>query len=227
MARKNPFLKLSKFEYALWGLSLVGVTLSFVLSGGNLLSLAASLIGVTALIFVAKGMVLGQMLTVLFAVFYGIASCHFRYWGEVITYLGVTAPIAICSTVSWIKHPYRDSGEVTVHRMGRRELWHMLALSLLVTASFFFILRALGTASLPISTLSITTSFIASYLTWKRSELYALAYAANDIVLIVLWLLAAIQDISFAPMVMCFVLFLANDIYGFINWQRMRTRQKR
>ena len=35
-----------------------------------------------------------------------------------------------------------------------------------------------------------------------------------------------IKDISYTSVVMCFAAFLANDIYGFINWRRMGRRQK-
>ena len=72
---KNPFKKLNKFELGLWIFSLILVSVSFiVVEQKDVLSLIASLIGVTALIFVAKGMVIGQILTVVFAVFYGIIS---------------------------------------------------------------------------------------------------------------------------------------------------------
>jgi nicotinamide riboside transporter PnuC len=75
------------------------------------------------------------------------------------------------------------------------------------------------------STLSVTTSFLAVSLTALRSPYYALAYTANDIVLIVLWILASIQDIAYLPMILCFVMFMVNDLYGFLNWRRMRDRQ--
>lgn len=91
--------------------------------------------------------------------------------------------------------------------------------------AFYFILGYFQTANLVPSTLSVTTSFIAVYLTYKRSPYYALGYAANDIVLIVLWILAARQDTSYLSVVVCFTAFLANDIYGFINWCRMGERQ--
>ena len=55
---------------------------------------------------------------------------------------------------------------------------------------------------------------------------YALAYAANDLVLIVLWVIAALADIANVPMAACFVMFFANDMYGFINWRRMAKRQE-
>ena len=73
----------------------------------------------------------------------------------------------------------------------------------------------------------MTTSWIASYLTFLRSPYYALGYAANDLVLIILWILAAQTDLSCLPMVLCFVMFFANDLYGFYSWQKMQKRQMR
>lgn len=228
MKTRNPFKDLSKFELILWIVSLVVVAASFLLAPAkDYLTLWASLIGVTALIFVAKGYVLGQVLTVVFAVFYGIISFFFQYYGEMITYLCMTTPIAVASIITWVRNPYKETAEVKVADMGKIQVFIMLVLTALVTFAFYFILKALGNANLVFSTISVTTSFLASYLTMKRSPFYAMAYAANDIVLIVLWGLAASQDISYLPMIMCFVMFLINDIYGFVNWQRMKKRQSR
>ena len=223
----RSFRDLTRGERLLWICSMLVVAASFVLSGGgDWLSAIASLIGVTALIFVAKGYVLGQVLTVVFAAFYGIISFFFRYYGEMITYLCMTAPMAVMAIVSWLRNPYKGTKEVAVQDVSRRQALVMCLWAVVVTAAFYFILQALGNAQLLISTLSITTSFVASYLTWLRSPWYALAYAGNDVVLIVLWVLAALTDISCLPMVFCFVMFLLNDLYGFCNWQRMRARQR-
>ena len=120
---KGLWRDLTRFERGLWITSVIVVTLSYLLSpSGNWLTLVASLIGVTALIFVAKGYVIGQILSVVFAVFYGIISLHFRYYGEMITYLGMTAPIAVASTVSWLRHPYRKTAEVEVGRVTKKQV---------------------------------------------------------------------------------------------------------
>ena len=225
---KNLWRDLTHFERGLWITSVIVVTLSYLLSpSGNWLTLVASLIGVTALIFVAKGYVIGQILSVVFAVFYGIISLHFQYYGEMITYLGMTAPIAVVSTITWLRHPYRKTAEVEVGHVTKKQVILLLLATVAVTTAFYFILAALHTANLFWSTVSVTTSFLAVSLTALRSPYYALAYTANDIVLIVLWILAAIQDISYLPMILCFVMFMANDLYGFWHWHRMRDRQGR
>ena len=75
------------------------------------------------------------------------------------------------------------------------------------------------------STISVATSFGALSLLVLRSPYYAVVFALNDVVLIVLWTLEVVRDIAFLPMVVCFVMFLCNDIYGFCNWIRIRRRQ--
>lgn len=217
----------TKRDYLLWGGSITLILAAFfVFDRENFLSPVSSIIGVTSLIFIAKGNPLGQALTIVFSVFYGIISFSFSYYGEMITYLGMTAPMAGAAMVSWVRNPYKDSAEVSVNSLKPRELWVMLPLAAAVTGAFYFLLKALGTANLLPSTVSVTTSFLAVYLLFRRSPFYALAYAANDIVLIVLWAMAAAEDISYFSVLICFAVFLANDIYGFVNWIKMQKRQK-
>ncbi len=225
---RNPFQNFKKYEWVIWILSVLIVAVSNVLTGEvQIFTLCATVIGVTALIFVAKGDVWGQILTVVFSILYAISSLQFRYYGEMITYLGMTAPIAVLSIVSWIRHPYQKGGsEVKIHKLSKLQTWVMWILTIVTTIGFFFILRALDTPNLAVSTISIATSFLASYLMLFRNSYYALAYAANDIVLIILWILASLEEISYVPMIVCFSIFLFNDIYGFFSWKLREKKQK-
>ncbi len=208
-------------------ISLTVIALSFALSPSrDYIALVASAVGITSLILVAKGHVAGQFLLVAFAVFYGIISYFLKYYGEMITYLGMSAPVAIASAVAWLRHPYKKSSQVAVATLTARKLTILAALTAAVTVAFYFILRACGTANLEVSTLSVATSFFAAALTVLRSPLYAVAYALNDAVLIALWTMATTADTANLPMVICFSLFLINDIYGFICWQKMKKSQK-
>lgn len=226
MKNKNPFKDLNKFELTLWISSLVIITISFLIpEKKEIFNLIASLIGVTALIFIAKGYVIGQVLIVIFAVFYGIISFFTQYYGEMITYLCLSAPTATAAVISWLKNPYKDTKEVKVNSLKPIQIVIMILIAIAVTIAFYFILGFFGTARLLLSTFSVFTSFVAASFTFMRSPYYGFCYAMNDLVLIVLWIFAAIKDISYIPMIFCFVMFLANDLYGFINWLRMRKRQ--
>lgn len=217
----------SKFEIGLWSSSVLLILVSFFLfDKENYLTLTASLIGVTSLIFNAKGNPTGQVLMVIFSILYGIISYSFNYYGEMITYLGMTMPMAVFALVSWLRNPYKgNKAEVKVNHISKKETVFMLILTAAVTVVFYFILRHFNTANLLPSTLSVTTSFMAVYLTFRRSAWYAIAYAANDIILIILWIFAAVTDISYISVIICFAMFLVNDIYGFISWKKMSARQ--
>lgn len=217
----------TKTEWLLWGSSVILILAAFLLFDRvNYMTLLASLVGVTSLIFNAKGNPIGQVLMIIFSLLYGVISYRFAYYGEMVTYLGMTGPMALLALISWLRNPYQgNKAEVAVNRIGRGEWIFLLLLSAAVTVVFYFILDHFGTANMLPSTLSVTTSFIAVYLTFRRSSYFALAYAANDIVLVILWCLAAVYDISYVSVVMCFVLFLVNDVYGYISWRRMERRQ--
>ena len=204
------------------------ITVSFFLGADRyLLTLVASLLGVSALIFIAKGNVIGQFLIIGFSILYGIISWNFRYYGEMITFVFMSLPSAIVACVSWLRHPSKaGKSEVEISPMTAKK-WTLLSLSAgAVTVAFYFILKYFDTANLPLSTLSVTTSFFAAMLLILRSPYYAIGYAFNDVVLIGLWILASMNSISYLPMVFCFLTFLVNDSYGFINWKRMQKRQK-
>ncbi len=217
----------SKKDVALWVTSVLIIAVSFfVFDRSNYMTLVASLIGVTSLIFCAKGNPVGQVLMIIFSTLYGYISFSFAYYGEVATYVGMTLPMAVFSLVSWLRNPYKGKkSKVEVNSVTKKEIVFMLALTAVVTIVFYFILQYFNTANLIPSTISVTTSFAAAYLTFRRSPYFALAYALNDLVLIVLWIMATVEDISYLSVIICFAVFFVNDIYGFISWQKMKKRQ--
>ena len=215
-------------EKILWGTSVLLIIISFSLfDRTNYMTLCASIIGVTSLIFNAKGNPFGQLLMVVFSMLYGIISYTFAYYGEMITYLGMTMPMAIFALISWLKNPYNgNKAEVKVNEISKREHVCMWIGTFVVTLLFYFVLEYFDTTNIIPSTLSVTTSFLAVYLTFRRSPYFAVAYAANDIVLIALWVLASMTDIRYISVVVCFAAFFVNDIYGFISWRKMKIRQQ-
>lgn len=223
---KDFFIRLTAFEWVLWLGSAAMITVSYLFAGEyDVLTLIASLIGVTALIFTAKGNVLGPVILIFFSLFYGYISFTQQYYGEIFTYVGMSAPVSAVSVITWLKNPY-SSNEVKVSKVSLKKMVLLLFSTVLVTVLFYFILKLCDTASLIISTISVATSFLASMLTVLRSPLYAAAYALNDIVLIVLWVIASLYDVSYVPMVVCFVVFLINDLYGLKNWLKMQKKQE-
>lgn len=218
----------SRGEKLLWSCSVGAIVLSALIFGGSSpLGIIASLIGVTALIFMAKANPFGQVLVIGFSLLYGIISYSFAYYGEMLTYLGMTLPMAVVSLITWMRNPFQGNHtEVEVNCLHRGEHLLLVILVSAVTVAFYFILAWFHTANLIPSTISVATSFAAAYLTFRRSPWYAAWYACNDLVLIVLWMLATMENAMYLSMVICFAAFFVNDIYGFLNWRKIAASQK-
>ncbi|HBF44668.1 MAG TPA: nicotinamide mononucleotide transporter [Clostridiales bacterium] len=224
---KRIFCNFKKIDFTIWIVSCLTITFAFALSKfKNVLSFIGSLIGVTSLIFNAKGNVVGQFLSVGFAIFYGIVSATFKYWGETITYLCMSLPVDIIAVISWLKHPYSKQ-EVKVEPLNLKKLLFAIFSAIIVTTIMYFVLKKFNTPNLLFSTISVITSWFAVVFVVMRSSYYAVAYGLNDIVLIILWSLASVKDKGYLPMVACFITFLINDVYGFINWCKMEKRQNK
>lgn len=224
---KKIFYGFRWIDYLIWVTSVAVVIITSAISGfENVLSLLCSLLGVTGLIFCAKGNIYGHIVSVFFALFYGIISATFRYWGEMITYLCMSLPMDIIAVITWFKNRYKGS-EVKVASLTLGKALFAIISGIIVTIIMYFVLKALNTPNLIFSTVSVLTSWIAVVFVAMRSSYYAVAYGLNDVVLIVLWVLASVKDVSYIPMVACFIMFLVNDVYGFINWTLMEKKQKK
>lgn len=217
------------FEIALWYISVLLIVVPFcIFDRVNYLTLCVSILGVTAIMFNAKGNPIGQILMVVFCLVYAIIAYQTKYYGETITYAGMSLPMAIISLIAWFKNPFNGKhSQVKVNVIKKTDYIQMLILTIVVTAIFYFLLEQFGAANLVVSTISIATSFMAVFMTFKRSELFALGYMINDIVLIVLWSLAVVNDIKYLSVVSCFVAFLFTDSYSFISWLKMKKKQQK
>ena len=222
----NPIQDLTKKEWLIWLGSLYKFILYNLVSGSvDVMTLVAVCVGITSLIFAAKGNVWAQILMIVFSILYGIISWRFRYWGEMITYLGMTMPMAVWSTITWIRNPSKNGNEVEIQKLNRKHIVGLSVFSVAVTAAFCCILHVLDTPNIVFSTISVTTSFLAASLTMLRSSYYALGYAMNDIVLIVLWVLASLKNPAYIPVAVNFAIFFLNDLYGFVSWKKREAVQ--
>ena len=133
----------SKLEITLWISSIALILISFLaFDRANYITLIASFIGVTSLIFNAKGNPFGQVLMIAFSLLYGIISYTFSYYGEMITYLGMTMPMAVFALISWLLNPYNGNrAEVKVNKLCRAEQIFMWLATLAITVIFLFHFR--------------------------------------------------------------------------------------
>lgn len=222
-------LKLTTFEICLITVSLLVVVASFVFaSEKNYLSLVTTIVGIITCFAYSKAWVIAPMVGTVNNILYIILSFTQRFYGEAIIYLFLQMPIVIIQIVDYLKHKNKDDATiVNVNKVSKKEYLLMIPSIIVLTVGFYFLLKALNTNELLISTFSLVTSLVAAYLMLRRSPYYAIGYLLNDIVLIVLWSMTiATSGLAYLPTLLGFVVFMANDIYGFVNWKIQEKKQK-
>lgn len=226
---KNLFKNWNWFEIVFLGLSLVGLSFCFAFTPDrNWFSYIVSIVGVVSVLTVAKGLIIAPFINIGYNILYAIISIFQHFYGEAIIYIGLMIPISVASIISWLKNKNKENQSVVeINKIHGMEYLYLFIGALMATVAFYFILKALNTSELIISTISLITSVVASYLMLRRCSYYALGFVANDIVLIVLWSMVVVNSgIQFLPSVISFCIFLINDIYGFIHWKIEEKKQE-
>ena len=226
----KEFLKCWKwYELVFLVISLTTITVCFIVGADkNVMSLITSIIGVVVVLMTAKGLVLAPFVNIGYNVLYSIIAIAQHYYGEAIIYIALMIPINVVTIITWLKNRNKaDSNVVAVNKIHGMEYLYLAIATAVATVGFYFILQALHTSELIISTVSLISSAVASYLMLRRCKYYALAFIANDVVLITMWsLVVKNSGIAYLPTVVCFCVFLINDIYGFVHWMLEEKKQK-
>ena len=217
------------FEIIFLVVSVVLITTCFVVGADkNWLSFVVSLIGVCGALFLAKGFVVAPYINATNAILYSILTYTQGFYGEMIVYLSILLPMNVFSIFAWFRNKKKENSvQVEINKVGAKEYICLAAIAAATTVAFYFVLKALNTNQLILSTFAFTTLAVATYLALRRSSFYAIFYMLNDVLLIVMWsITTANEGIGFLPTTLCFGLFLVNDVYGFVRWRLDEKKQK-
>lgn len=215
------------FEICLLITSPIIVLTVGVIFHSDALTVITSIIGIFCALLLAKGFVLGQFFGIAIVVLYSIVSFKNAFYGEMITYIVIMLPMYVWSIVEWIKHKNNKTESVEVNSIKWQE-WLIVSLcAIAIFIGFYFLLKALNTSELVISTLSVVDNVFAVYLLARRSKYGFVSYIVNDLILIVLWGIPVFGgNLLVLPMLINPIVNLVNDSYGVINWTKLQIKQK-
>lgn len=120
----------------------------------------------------------------------------------------------VYGVISWMTHKNEETDTVEPNQISKKE-WGMLILaSAIGFVVLYYILKYFNTSQLLISSLSMITSLIATYLITRRSKYSFLFYIGNDVILILLWGIPILQgDFYLLPILVENIVLLMNDSY--------------
>ncbi len=216
---KKLFKDWKPFEIGLLVSGVLSISVSAIIFKSEILTLFTSLVGIFCAILQAKGKVLSQFVGIAEVILYSILSYQNHYYGEIIIYALIVFPMYMYGVFSWVTHKNEKTDTVEPNRISKKE-WIILGLvNAIGFVALYYLLKYFNTSQLIISSLSMITSLMATYLIVRRSKYSFLFYMANDVILILLWGMPVIQgSLLLLPMLIDPVILLINDSYGLKNW---------
>ena len=207
---------------------IIVVTISGILFGSKWYIILSTLLGLLCVFTQAKGKVITQFIGIVYFCFYIFISYKQRYYGEALLYLIIMLPMYIYGVIHWFSNRDKKENVVIVKSNLSVKEWCLFGVSfILVAVGVFFILKALNTSQLIISSLSFVSMLPAVYLLIRRCKWNQVAFLVNDFIVPILWIILVVQgDLSFLPMCIYHIFQVTYDIYGLIEWIKLEKRQK-
>ncbi len=172
----------------------------------------------------AKGQVITQFFGIICFIFYSYISFKQKLYGEVILYIFVMLPIYIYGALHWLKNRNNnDKSIVNVRKsLPKTEVIIMLIAVFIMFFCVYYLLKALNTAQLLLSTIAFTSTVPAVYLLARRSIWNQVVFLLNDIFVPIMWLNFAIQgDLTLIVMVLYHIFQIIYDVYGLYVWLKL------
>lgn len=223
---KNLFKNWTLFEKILIIASFFTVLITGICFKNDVLTITTSILGIFCAFFLAKGFLIAQFSGILLVVLYSILCFQNAFYGEMMVYILIMLPMYVWGIFEWKKHKSEKTNSVEVNSIKWQEWIIVSVVAMILFIAFYFILKALNTSQLIISTLSVIDNIFAVYLLARRSKYGFVSYIVNDLILIALWGIPVIQG-NFLVIAMLInpIVNLINDIYGVVNWSKLQKRQ--
>ncbi|MBR5419476.1 nicotinamide mononucleotide transporter [Candidatus Saccharibacteria bacterium] len=215
----------TKFEKAFAALgTIAAVALTFIFKG-EIVNLTYTLMHFWTALLLVKGKYACYIIGLISTFFYAYISFSNQYYGETIIAMCLTLPMMVFGLINWLKHQDKKK-TVIVKKVSLKELFILILSQIVLSVAYYYLLKSFNTSNLIISTANVAIAFIASYLAARRSDYGFIAYIINDLMLVILWgTLLLGGNIGVITVLLCPVLLLITDIYGVINWQKIKKRQ--
>lgn len=216
---KKWFKDWKPFEIGLLVSGVLAISASAIIFKSEILTLVTSLVGIFCAILQAKGKVLSQFVGIAEVILYSILSYQNHYYGEIIIYALIVFPMYLYGMFSWVTHKNEETDTVEPNQISKKEWLILTVVNAVGFVLLYYLLKYFNTSQLIISSLSMITSLMATYLIVRRNKYSFLFYVANDVILILLWGMPVIQgNLLLLPMLIDPVILLINDSYGLKNW---------
>lgn len=186
------------------------------------IGIIASLTGIWNVILVAKGKIANYYFGIIAVSTYAFVAYTQKYYGEVMLNMLYFFPMQFAGLYLWKKKKSNHKqNKVNVQYMSNSQRIAWSLITLLATVSYGFLLKKLD-GNLPfLDAASTTMSVIAMILMIFAFVEQWILWILVDIISIIMWLIVLAKGGNDIAILVMWIAFLINAIYGFINWTKL------
>ena len=176
------------------------------------------------LVLCAKGNIVNYIFGIIYNAIYVYIAWKTRLYADSVIYLCYYLPMQFVGWATWKKNQNQDSGAVNVVHLTRKMALSLLAAAAVLIPLFAWILGlpAIGDSQPGLDSVTTVISILAMFMMVRAIAEQWYIWIVLDAVQTVKWLIATIRGEEHAGlMLVMFAFFLANAVYGLIQWNRL------
>ena len=221
----NDAQRLNAFDlFLILGTTAVSIASSLLGDGWDTLGFIVAVTGIINLVLCAKGNLWNYLFGIIYNAIYVYIAWHSKLYADSAIYLLYYLPMQFVGWAQWKKNQNQDSGAVNAVHLTRKTALVLLAAAIVLIPLFAWILSrpAIGDAQPWLDATTTVVSILAMYMMVKASAEQGYIWVVLDAVQVIKWTVATIRGEEHAAlMLVMFAFFLANAVYGLIQWNRL------
>ncbi len=224
----NSARKLNWFDWFLiLGTTAVSIASSLLGDGWDTLGFIVAVTGIVNLVLCAKGNIWNYAFGIVYNAIYVYIAWHTKLYADSAIYLLYYLPMQFVGWVQWKKNQNQESGAVNAtHLTGKMALALLAAAAVLIPLFAWILgLPAIGDSQPWLDSVTTVISILAMFMMVRAIAEQWYIWIVLDAVQVVKWLIATVRGEEHAAlMLVMFAFFLANAVYGLIQWNGLAKR---
>ncbi|MBR3891378.1 MAG: nicotinamide mononucleotide transporter [Bacilli bacterium] len=184
------------------------------------MGIVSALTGVACVICTGKGKLSAYLFGLINCVLYAIISYKAKLYGETMLNALYYVPMQFIGFYIWSKNMNKETNEVNKIHMTNKVRIFWLAIMIIATIGYGFILKLMGDAMPFVDSFTTVSSVVAMIVSVKMYSEQWWIWIAVDVFTVYMWLVNFIQGSENMATLLMWVVYLANAIIMCVKWEK-------
>jgi len=200
----------------------------FFITHDTWIGFVAAITGMLCVILTAKGKISNYYIGIPNILAYSYIAWQNHLFGEMQLNMFYYLPMSILGIILWKRHinKKKTKDDVIVRLISNKEriLWSIIII--IATFAYGYYLNTINAAMPYINSFTVVLSIIGMALTVKRAVEEWVVWIVVDAVTIVMWISVYLKTGNDISILVMWLAFLTNAVYGLVNWIRLHKEVK-